>query len=75
MRIPAVIIALCLFLAGCECQVRTEIVEDIYAYGTSGVVDDIIKGFRRQGYNCPSESIRNGAGVSIGTKYTCTKCD
>ena len=26
------------------------------------------------GYDCVTESIRNGAGNRIGTKYTCTKC-
>jgi hypothetical protein len=52
-----------------------EVIEDIYAYGTSEIVADIVDGYRRQGYNCTSESIRNGFGNAIGRKYTCTKCD
>jgi hypothetical protein len=62
-------------LTGCDCRERMEVIEDIYAYGTSEIVADIVDGYRRQGYNCTSESIRNGFGNSIGRKYTCTKCD
>jgi hypothetical protein len=53
---------------------KTQIVEALYSDFLYDVKLDFVEQYEKQGYDCPSESIRNGAGTRIGTKYTCTKC-
>ena len=57
------------------CENKTQIVEAEFASPTYDSSLQIVEEFKRQGYTCPFESIRNGSGAAIGTKYTCTKCD
>jgi hypothetical protein len=63
-------------LVACKDQgpCETEIIEAEYGSFYYDIQLRLIATYEEQGYDCDSESIRNGAGTRIGTKYTCTKC-
>lgn len=76
--ILAILVSGCDSIVGCNEKPRT------YEYDFSGSAEfvaakrDLIMSYvaesERQGFDCSSAPLRNAAGASIGTRYTCTKC-
>jgi len=78
MKRLALICGMALGLVACKsifgCDKKTQVVEADFASPTYDGSLQMVEGLKRQGYTCPFESILNGSGAAIGTKYTCAKC-
>jgi hypothetical protein len=57
------------------CKEDRQVVEVDFGSTFFEIQQRIVDSWRARGYNCEGESVRNAFGRTIGTKYTCTKCD
>ena len=77
-NMAALTLALILWACSTEpCTVETKIFEILYSDLPIYIElqEDWVRFAKEDGFDCPSETLRNAFGRAIGTKWTCTRCD